>query len=749
MRHLEMPPRRKHSVESRLERISQERDNVIHSMKEENQRVNPDVARRHAIAAANLAYRHNQYTNVDQGHLRTDIPAALRKTRSVRFSGPYANQSPGRSITRRVAPNWDDLQRGRKSTDGAFNKKHSMDGITALPKFSDAKVDTKSSYRKIRKTRSMLSPRKQYGDFFTNATPVRQPLRGHHATHSHLSGTTAVAETSFSGETKVAEDILLQMPNPYLLNHDQDVVIRLAQEEYRRQVVEQANSTGRSELHRLNSSVTTDGAIESPRLKPQRSFRKTTRKTSGNQYGASVGSQPVGTMCKDKTIGHKARKISSTLRSKFKKAFGKKMDKAMPSQQVESQRLHFGSDSGNLSDVEELFDSFVPMPNKELLHRISSRDSFGNTPYPQREESQRSFNAIASEIDSDRDESRVTSWATSTMTNETAQTADHKRLTVIEENSDAYRPSKSVNVGQTTVRNKYDAFKKPRPPGRINQPVDTQDIYAALQKKLDEAKALHRDEKKVTGTRKSSWNLRRMSSDMPRAESDGHLHDDGDNSSVRSRTYASSVTTYPGVEAADSDDVFRPLPNPDLKTKRSSILLKKGLTSRRSSIGFNGKAGRDERKILRETRSSFLPRQLSLKIAGMSPHKHSSRTSTKKDLKHASKIASENLRGLSPDSNDSDSIYSRRTTGTPSGIETRLDLSGSHFELGTAVPGDSQVFARRYSDLLVDGAGLGPVPSTSKDVDWKSWMASQVASLEGITEEDSHLAAFNVTKKAL
>ena len=296
-----------------------------------------------------------------------------------------------------------------------------------------------------------------------------------------------------------------------------------------------------------------------------KTFRRTVRSTSLTSYGDGVASHPVSSASLRKTssIGLRMRYISSSVKGRVMRAFRKPSDSSdsVPQQQVDSDKLHFGDDP-QWSEGSRY--PFVPMPDREVASRCSSRAS-STRDYPApfnpmlRAGSARSTQSLAS----DGIKSRVTSWANSTVTEGTKRMlpAELKRLSVIHENGGPHEPSSSAGLVGTGVQNRrlHELFRRPlrAGAGRINEPVDSQVVYSALQQRLNEM-SLPGEAREGIANTTSRNSMRRLSAQS--AESGGRTCSGGSrettNTTIRLVSGSSAADTEAKAAASGhSDDV--------------------------------------------------------------------------------------------------------------------------------------------------------------------------------------------------
>ncbi|KAF2743273.1 hypothetical protein M011DRAFT_222797 [Sporormia fimetaria CBS 119925] len=199
------------------------------------------------------------------------------------------------------------------------------------------------------------------------------------------------------------------------------------------------------------------------------------------------------------------RSISDSLRSKFKKVFGRVSNKpsTVPAQQTKASRDYFGYHShrssapnAGLSGLE------IPSPDEHTLRRARSRSSSldGGRAALMRPSSRGSTRSLHSEVNMSNATSRVTSWSNSSVGDTLTQRA-LKRLTVIHEAKDSI----SSDPGHLIVPKPEEqqpppapglaAFREPMPADYLltdnNLTVDPKRVFSALMREIDGAKGVH------------------------------------------------------------------------------------------------------------------------------------------------------------------------------------------------------------------------------------------------------------------
>lgn len=204
---------------------------------------------------------------------------------------------------------------------------------------------------------------------------------------------------------------------------------------------------------------------------PKREFRSSLRSSDSNEIKESFGTASSAL--------DKARSISSSLRSRFKKTFTRPAA-SLPPQQLDASRVHFGdgafSDGGNGG-----FDNYgidhITDSRRNSLYNSSAEDQNNAEDFQQFSKIShvnRSSGSLTSNSNS-----RVTSWTNSTNTSSIRELPlERKRLSVIQEDGSPYQPSCSAgtHLGGVAV------FRKPLA-GAL---PDNQRLYSALTKRMNQ-----------------------------------------------------------------------------------------------------------------------------------------------------------------------------------------------------------------------------------------------------------------------
>ncbi|EKD14290.1 hypothetical protein MBM_07520 [Drepanopeziza brunnea f. sp. 'multigermtubi' MB_m1] len=351
----------------------------------------------------------------------------------------------------------------------------------------DDVASTPSSYRRIRRSKSMFSPLKAVPDvFYTNGTPDRRDSSHPRAGNSQTSST----QPKHSALRAPRSMSFLRGRRDHTQSERNDNAVQLARDRFFRDAEQQRLREQPSFLFRSKSQ-----AQEKP-------FRKSVRTSSANSYGGPVASANQSIAARDSGLKDVARKASRNLKNKFKRVFGRssKDDEpvTVPNQQVDARETHVRQYNGDHPSDEQEFFSNIPHPDEGSLSRVASRQP---TIHPANSSQQLRSNAGSiksiKSVESD-DKSRVTSWSTSganTIPSQPAKSLLSKeqlhRLSIINEVG-SHVPSLSFSRTRKNQPSAYPSVVH-RPSKRTGDDqapgpgyVDSARVYSALMKRIDE-----------------------------------------------------------------------------------------------------------------------------------------------------------------------------------------------------------------------------------------------------------------------
>ena len=681
----------------------------------------------------------------------------LGRRQSIRFTGPTAIPLRDRSITRREArsyttsgqPYESQLEPQPQNIEHSISSNERVLAALAQPigEFGENdNASAPSSYRKLRKAKSMFSPAKAPSAIFSDGVPNgrrhfhRQSLQSSDAYIESLREPDPRLRKSYSFLRGVTDRISTSS-RQYVTT---DAAVRLARDQYLCQLEQQRLKEQSSFLGLSN------------RRKPHKAFRRTVRTSSTNSYGSAIAS-PLASVetPKSKDFGHRARSLSQTIKKKIKRVFKRSPDTkdAIPVQQINASHPHYG-DYIWTSDGKEQRYPPVPEPDAELLLRVSSRESvtYQSPVRAEKDDSSGSIRSAHSDDDESNGKSRVTSWTNSTAANTITMphTLQRKRLSIIKEDGGPHQPSSSAHQYEGTSDG-YAIFRQPvrqSSAGRINGPVDPKRIFSALQRKIDEnnRKAALDDGESSTDS-SSGHKKARPSSRAPRRTSSirkGAKARSNSLSRPRGVSPSGSVIFSPSAMESFNDEFYQHgSRSPDREYRQQDFPQSQDGLTPQQIAELNERGTPLPKRPLREVKSAFFPPNMRIERSSQSPYRRAMHASGDTEAQSPSRINfGDRLRLGVPSSGvagqlrnssvaGSASVYSRSPGGdtakaTKSSIS--LTLSETSDGAGTAIiltgsPGKDELTAHpvvtqhQYSSIASSG-------------NWRNFMATQVASLD-------------------
>lgn len=738
-----------------------------------------ETTHQQALTAANLAFeRANERemaTKAPNGQDATSIAdnhatPRLGRRQSIRFAGPTAIPSRNRSITRREAPDYrtshqpSEIQIQSRSYNiepSIFSNKGALATLAQpIGEFGESdNASVPSSYRRLRKAKSLFSPGKAPSAVFSDGVPNsrrhfhRQSLQSSDTGHEPLRVPDPRLRKSYSFLRGVTDRISTSSQG-YVTN---DAAVQLARDQYLRQLEQQRLKTQPSFLGLGN------------RRKSQRVFRRSVRTGSNDSYGSAIASPLASAEApKIQGFGHRTRNLSQTIKTKIKRVFKRSSDTkdTIPVQQIKATHPHYG-DYVFTSDGKEQRYPPVPEPDAELLLRVGSRESvaYRAPVFVDKDARPGSIRSAHSDDDGSNGKSRVTSWTDSTTANtiNMPQTLERKRLSIIKEDGGPHQPSSSAREYEG-VSDGYASFRQPvrqSSAGRVNGPIDPKRIFSALQKKIDENNRKAALDDSESGTDSSSGHQKaRPSTRTPRRTSSIRKSANAKPESLprsRGAKVSNSLVISPSAMESSDDEYHQRESQgfPQGYHQQDLSDLQKGLT--RQKIAEMNEHGLSlPKRPLREVKSAFFPPSMRIERSNPSPYRRAMHAGSETEADSQGRVIfGDHPRSEGPSSavtgglrngsvTGTDSIYSRSSGGnTPKATRSSISLavSESSGEAGTAViitnhPGKNEHLAHP----VVIKHGNSSVASSGN---WRNFMATQVASLEdcGMREEkldDAH-----------
>lgn len=712
---------------------------AAHRIGIEPQTVDPLTARQQAVAAASHAFEHGQ-----GGQWQTSAPSPVKdnekrlgRRQSVRFAGPNATDTRDIQITKRVAPIDNASNDGHR---GPVHAPHMLEETrprrsesylrnlqTSQEEYAGFRISSlPSSYQKLRKSKSMFNPRNHRPAIITGGSTQEsaQINRAHPASSPRLRRSFSFVRDSDNASTHTDQHTI------------QDIAVQIARDKFLRQA---ENQPSEDDSYSVPSGKT---------QKMQKAFRRTVRTSSTNSYGSGVVSAttPFADRITKRGFGNKARSLSVSLKNRLKRVFSRTPDaeEALPIQQVDAGRLHFGDSISPSSGVDQQYHP-VPSPNHDIVRNTISRESMliDIPKLLDKPSNPGSIRSVRSDDDISNTRSRATSWTDSTATNTITsnQTKEKKRLSIIQENGGPYQPSSPIRHYGDLGSLFHQPFRSNSVGARAG--IDSRRIYSAIQKRIDERKRngpSSEESESVTekgpendgfqpfDTEPVSLSSRTMANTSPDTIVQGHR--------VRMRKSAEFAST--GVVSDSLIPAKEGLI--DQGYQRNFIGMPIGLTPQQIAERNEGGIPSPKRP-LREVKSTFFPSSTRIERSNTSPYRQAmhcgveEKYGTDPVVKNYEYIGSNGSprRRITPGSDrirntaKTESIYSRTSSGdTPKPEKSSLSVatSAASTGAGTAVI----ITTRTKYDQSLSPSRQRSNSSLRSSVDWQQLMASPFAS---------------------
>ena len=506
-------------------RLGVSRRKSTSSVHSQHEPMDPRIARQHAQAAASLAFsrgqerrsadagrpgisRENTSSSLVQpiwqsaGH---DEGRVLRHQQSVRFVGrrehkyqqsvansrpssPSVETRPSTSTLRPIAmtttapvpaayrPPSRSSSLGKASVRGPENYIAASAAFNEYYTNEDDIASTPSSYRRIRKSKSMFGPIKVPSVYFSNDSPNRSVFN-YPATRTPQPSPSRLRAPKSMSFLRGGRD-----------RKRNDAAVQMARDRFLHETTQQRLREQPSFLFRSKSQ------------QQEREFKKSVRSSSINSVPTKSSNQAQSIKSVKKSgLKGKARRISRNMKDRLKRAFGRNKDEVeVPDQQVSAPETYVREYNGDMSFTGGISD--IPYPGDAALLRVASRA--GSLRAKRSNQTLRSqAGSIVGSGETPSEKSRVTSWnntsVVTTVDSLTQRLAHNERerelqrLSVINENgthlssATFHRPKNQVSA--------YPSLPTHRPsksashiPSQVHGGVDSARVYSALMKRLDE-----------------------------------------------------------------------------------------------------------------------------------------------------------------------------------------------------------------------------------------------------------------------
>lgn len=448
--------------------------------------IDPETARQHAMTAANIAMdRANERASAEarrsaelsrnQSNASRTATGATPRSQNIRFCGgvelrpqrsTLQSQAPSAASSSVYKPHGNSHSKTSKAGNGPpLNEFGVADGYGSTP----------SSYRRLRKTKSMLTPRKSgpSGKELSSQSPGT-PRTVKSSSSDHNNGLRLGLKRSMSFLKLSSGNLSKTFKRSHSTSEQNDVAVERARDQFMQDVEQQ-------ELRKKSSFLST------PRVRQQKAFRKTVRSNRTSECGDGVNPGP-----REMKQESKIRSLSASLRDRVRRILGgsSSKDNKIPTQQLDASRAHFrdyldGTDT-NVSQEENAARTSQSAPRGSLY-----------VPSPQHDGSMGDLEAISVSLRSmqsndslhSNGRSRVTSWTNSTMTNSMparSTPVERKRLSIIQEHGGPHQPSSSIGRHMDEVSATRLQLSARHGNEQATSAIDSQRVYSALMKRIDQ-----------------------------------------------------------------------------------------------------------------------------------------------------------------------------------------------------------------------------------------------------------------------
>ena len=458
--------------------------------------VDPKTARTHAVTAAHVAMgRANERASIEMRRsaelAKCDGNAGMSANRPTARSQPL-HFSPASELRRQRSILQSKASSIVSSSSNKTEHPHTDLSHYNLPPPSELVVtgcgSEPSSYRKLRKVKSVLTPRKRAMSMHNMSSCSPYSAR----TLRNMKSSLGDAEQGLKHGLKRSMSFLRgssgNLSKAFTRAECQtklhDEAIQLAQEQFFNDLEQQ----------RLRQKP--PFFLSTKARQQQKALRKTVRSSRTTNLGDGIQSEN-----QDEYVFKpepKSRSISSSFRDKMKRIFSRSVSnkEKFPAQQLDASRSHFREyidGSGLESALDEYFVGDNDATARGSLYIPSNHEHDSLEDLDRMSATLRSAHSMES-LHSNTSRSRVTSWtnSTATITNSIAARGtplERKRLSIIKEDGGPHQPSSSIgrHVGG------IGAFRNPvssqNTPNNLAPPVDSQRIYSALMKRIDQEQA--------------------------------------------------------------------------------------------------------------------------------------------------------------------------------------------------------------------------------------------------------------------
>ena len=684
--------------------------------------IDPRTAKVHALVAAHRAMgrsseRASEELRRADSNASRNTPSTTPGSRNIRFhASTELNQRPLlHSQISNIA-----------STLLIPNDNNTIDDYASSYDTSENYGEDPSSYRRLRKARSMLTPRKK---MMSPAPPAHQTPTSTTPTLRNVRSTVGSEGHSLRRGLKRSMSFLrsqarsLQRPQTEMTHREEAVA--MAREQFLSDLANQREAPQPASSFRLRVK------------RSQSAFRKTVRSTKETALGNGVKSEPTPNFELQKDS--KLRSISLSLRDRVKKVFGRSVSnkEGFRAQQVEASRPHFrdyvdgsadaGFDTYHTSDLDSLSRASMYIPTPQYDETSEDLDKISST----------LRSSASRESLHSNQRSRVTSWTTSTTTPSVADRGtllERKRLSIIKEDGGPHQPSSSAGRHIGGVSSFAEPLKTQDSNGRPVALPNSQRIYSALVRRIDQEQAeMERTQAQLSAIHQAQ-----------NINNDTDLHRGPTVRAVQSE--ASLHTVAPDQDHRDF-------------SMSSEILREQCMTPQQIARHDAEKDKCRANLAVQDAQSSFFPFSNEEKPKAPSPYRQALAAQREQQIVHSDESGDDaatetgsvvihrrptlSRRLNSKIAMSSESVYSRTTNGGSNPQYQSPVLSPEQStEDFTSMGGMATIIPTRLNRYP------RPTPSmlqlkqarSSEKIDWKGWMENQMSALDRKTSKGSKVS---------
>jgi hypothetical protein len=679
------------------------------------------TARRHAMTAAHIAMdRANERASAElrrpaeltrnQSNASRTGTGATPRSQNIRFCDVAESRRPQSILLSKASTAASSVHMPASSS---YSQLSRVGNGPPLNEFgvADGYGSTPSSYRRLRKTKSMLTPQKRgpsLTDLSSHSPGTPRTLRNVKSSASdHDHGLRLGLKRSISFLKLNSGNLSRTFKRSHSTSDHNDAAVERARDQFMQDVEQQR-------LQKKPSFFATR------KVRQQRSFRKTVRPNGTTESNDGIPSEYQ--QAKQESI---IRSFSASLRDKIRRALGRSISKEIdiPAQQMEASRAHFR---------DYLDGTDINVGHEEYAAGNSNSGSRGSLyiPSSQKEESMEDLEAISRSLRSmhssdslhSNGRSRVTSWTNSTMTSSLpgrSTPIERKRLSIIQEHGGPHQPSSSIGRHMDEVSATHLPLSARHGTGQVAGPVDSQRVYSALMKRIDQEQDQHHGAKTpkpglALGTRQnftSSGQSFRTAPTIRRVTSEESIH----------------------IVAPDEQHRHFSLHAPSWHETDSK-------TPQQIAMEHERAERRKTRITIPEPQSSFFPFSSENKPQTPSPFKLALAARRERQASSEEENASVIINRPSAADNgfetNSESQYSRTTSGQL----PMASLDQSDPDLNDEPAGIATIIPARVNRHPRPTAPLAQVQKTkpTASVEWKSWMNNQMTNLDRRNSKSSN-----------